>query len=255
MKDKKVIVSFSGGKDSTCMLLMMLEKGMQVDHILFCDTGMEFPEMYDHIKKVDEYIQKHYGKSITYLRPLKSFEYYLLEVEKTKGKNKGKHGYGWSSPINRWCTGMLKTQTVKRFMREHAFTSDNTITCIGIAKDEPKRIKDKCYPLYDWGVTEEEALEYCYAHGFDWGGLYKDRKRLSCWICPLQGVNDLRLLYKNFPELWKRLIELNEKVVKNVHLENKVTYEFKQMSPKDRTLSQWEDRFKKELAEEKEEYK
>ena len=31
----KHIVQFSGGKDSTCMLLMMLEKGMQVDEIRF----------------------------------------------------------------------------------------------------------------------------------------------------------------------------------------------------------------------------
>ena len=42
----KHIVSFSGGKDSTAMLLMMLEKKMQVDEIIFCDTGKEFPQMY-----------------------------------------------------------------------------------------------------------------------------------------------------------------------------------------------------------------
>lgn len=50
------IVQFSGGKDSTAMLLMMLEKYMQVDDIIFCDTGKEFPEMYEHINKVREYI-------------------------------------------------------------------------------------------------------------------------------------------------------------------------------------------------------
>lgn len=33
----KHIVSFSGGKDSTAMLLRMLEENMQVDEILFCD--------------------------------------------------------------------------------------------------------------------------------------------------------------------------------------------------------------------------
>ena len=251
VNDKKVIVSFSGGKDSTCMLLMMLEKGMQVDYILFCDTGLEFPQMYDHVQKVDEYIQKTYGKRITYLKPLKSFEYYLLEKEKTIGKNKGKHGYGWSSYRNRWCTTILKTDVVKYWMREHSFNSDNTITCIGIAKDESKRIQDKCYPLFDWGVTEEEALQYCYAHGFHWGGLYKDRTRLSCWICPLQHVNDLRLLYRNFPKLWKRLKELNDKVIKNAHEENKILYEFRQMAHTDRTLAQWEEKFKKELEEEK----
>lgn len=37
------VVSFSGGKDSTAMLLWMLELGMTVDEIIFCDTGVEFP--------------------------------------------------------------------------------------------------------------------------------------------------------------------------------------------------------------------
>ena len=40
----KHIVSFSGGKDSTAMLLMMLEKGMKVDYIVFVDTGKEFSQ-------------------------------------------------------------------------------------------------------------------------------------------------------------------------------------------------------------------
>lgn len=47
------VVSFSGGKDSTAMLLKMLEMGMQVDLVLFCDTGLEFPALYDHVHKVE----------------------------------------------------------------------------------------------------------------------------------------------------------------------------------------------------------
>lgn len=50
------IVSFSGGKDSTAMLLMMLEKNMPIDEIIFCDTGKEFPQMYDYIDKVQKYM-------------------------------------------------------------------------------------------------------------------------------------------------------------------------------------------------------
>ena len=50
------IVQFSGGKDSTAMLLMMLEKNMPIDEIIFCDTGKEFPQMYEHIEKVQKYI-------------------------------------------------------------------------------------------------------------------------------------------------------------------------------------------------------
>lgn len=91
---KKSIVSFSGGKDSTAMLLMMLERGMKIDYILFCDTGMEFPQMYEHIERVNAYIGEKYGKMVTVLKSKNSFEYGLLHILRKKGKRAGMHGYG-----------------------------------------------------------------------------------------------------------------------------------------------------------------
>ena len=41
-------VSLSGGKDNTAMLLLMIEQDMPIDLVLSADTGMEFPEMYEH---------------------------------------------------------------------------------------------------------------------------------------------------------------------------------------------------------------
>ena len=58
------VVSFSGGKDSTAMLLMMLDKGMPIDDIIFSDTGMEFPALNTHIEKVEQYI----GLKLTILK-------------------------------------------------------------------------------------------------------------------------------------------------------------------------------------------
>ena len=46
------VVSFSGGKDSTAMLLRMIEENMPIDIILYCDTGLEFPEMEEHIGRL-----------------------------------------------------------------------------------------------------------------------------------------------------------------------------------------------------------
>ena len=42
-------VSLSGGKDSTAMLILMIEKGMPIDAVIMADTGMEFPEIYQHL--------------------------------------------------------------------------------------------------------------------------------------------------------------------------------------------------------------
>lgn len=83
----------------------------------------------------------------------------------------------------------------------------NVIHYIGIAADESDRIRDKRYPLVEWGWTEADCLKYCYEKGFDFGGLYKIFHRVSCWCCPLQSLEELRQLRKHFPELWKQLEE------------------------------------------------
>lgn len=76
----KHIVQLSGGKDSTAMLLMMLECGMPVDEIIFCDTGCEFSELYQHLEAVEAYI----GRKITRLKAPHSFEYYMADIPKIR---------------------------------------------------------------------------------------------------------------------------------------------------------------------------
>ena len=205
----KHIVQFSGGKDSTCMLLMMLEKGMQVDEIIFCDTGMEFPQMYEHIEQVRKYISR-YGKEVTTLKAERSYEYMMFEHIKTKGKRQGQKGYGWGTMLARWCTAYLKTQPAKRHLKGQEY-----IDYGGIGYDEPKRhegIADNIrHPLFDWHITESQALSFCYEHGFTWGGLYQDFKRVSCWCCPFKSLDELRVLYHKYPALWEKLKEMDNR--------------------------------------------
>lgn len=107
-KPKLHVCSFSGGKDSTAMLLRMLEEGMPVDVILFCDTGLEFPALYDHVKKVEQNI----GREITVVKSKDDFEYLFAHkkiVRKKKTQNAARYGmerdgYGWAGPKMRWCT-------------------------------------------------------------------------------------------------------------------------------------------------------
>ena len=199
----KQIVSFSGGKDSTAMLLMMLEKGMQVDRIICVDTTKEFSAMYRHIQKVQSML------SIEIEIIKIDFDYWFSEHIKTKGRI-GEIGYGWPNIFNRWCTA-LKRDAAKKLKNK------DDIDFHGIAYDEKERtIKNKGkeiirYPLVEWHITEKQALEYCYSKGFDWEGLYTKFHRVSCWCCPLSRIGELRVLYNDFPELWAELIEMDKK--------------------------------------------
>ena len=216
------VVSLSGGKDSTAMLLRMIEENMPIDIILFCDTGLEFPAMYDHLDKLERDI----GRPITRIRSFHTFEYFLTQKEilvKHK-KNRGQRnyrGYGWAGPLNRWCTKELKTIPREKFLhqlQEHY----NIIEYIGIAADEGYRLdrennqkENGRHPLVDWGMTEADCLAYCYSKGYTWGGLYEKFSRVSCWCCPLQPLAELRILYRDYPELWAQIKEWDKRTWRN----------------------------------------
>lgn len=202
MKPEKYVLSLSGGKDSTAMLLRLLEENRPVDLILFCDTGLEFPQMYAHLDRLEAYI----GRPIIRLKAAHDFEYYFYEYT-PKRKNPALsqyRGMSWPGPRGRWCTGILKTRIVAAYLKELK-KEYTVIEYVGIAADETKRIKDKNYPLVEWGMTEQDCLSYCYRRGFDWGGLYEIFSRVSCWCCPLQSLEELRKLYRHFPDLWRQL--------------------------------------------------
>lgn len=213
----KHIVSFSGGKDSTAMLLMMIERGMQIDDIVYFDCGdWEFPQMHEHIRQVERYI----GREVTRLYPPHGdFNYWMFDRIATRCKkgNTPKIGKAWPGPVQRWCTGR-KTGAIDKHHRQ--YRDEGIISYIGFAADEVNRMirpniskmwYETRFPLYDFDMTEEDCLKYCYEKGFTWGGLYKHFKRVSCWCCPLQSLRELKQLYLHFPELWARLREMDER--------------------------------------------
>lgn len=227
-KQKYYAISFSGGKDSTCLTLKYLllnsisPTEYPLDEIVFCDTYMEFPDMITHIAKVEKVINS-YGFTLTRLKSEKSFEYYLLEHKFKKRMKKAIYhevplqGYGWAGSRSRWCTNKLKQDVIAKHFRELDKIYD-VIHLIGIAVDEQYRLDrknaglgNKQYPLVEWNMTEADCLKYCYDLGYDWNGLYEHFSRVSCWCCPLQSLEDLRKLRTEYPDLWTKLRELDNK--------------------------------------------
>lgn len=206
------VVNFSGGKDSTAMLLHMIELGDHIDEVINIDVGMEFPAMYDHIEMVKKIVEKE-GIKYTTLKSQYSFEYWMLE-KPIKSKYGDHIGYGWPSINCRWCTSEVKIKVSRAHFKELKQQGYKVIQCIGLAADEYKRLErpnnrsvDHRHPLVEWGWSEKDALSYCKKLGFTWGGLYDLFSRVSCWCCPFSGLNELRTLWANFPELWRKLEE------------------------------------------------
>lgn len=192
------VISFSGGKDSTAMLLAMLERGEEIHSVVWFDTEREFPQIVNHIEKLinDTWVR------FQRIRHWAGFDF--LEDR-----------YGCPHGSGGWCTA-AKRNCCNKYMR--LIQKDCTkagipfAECIGFALDESKRtkkgeIKKKTwpvrFPLIEYGMTEADALAYCYTKGYDFGGIYEwmPSKRVSCFDCIKQSKPDLAAIKENCPKL------------------------------------------------------
>lgn len=224
----KHIISFSGGKDSTAMLLRLIEKKVPIDQVVMVDTTKEFPDMYNHIRSVEALIRPIPMTVLTL-----PYDYWFSDHIKTKGKNKGKRGYGWPDFRNRWCTA-LKRDMIQAYLSNigpHRLY-------IGISADEAHRTihnqrlsATAAYPLIDDGMTGEDNLAYCYKAGLNWSGLYQQFNRVSCYCCPLSRIGELEQVYRHYPDLWKKMQLMDAKSFRSFR--------------SDYTMSQLTDKFRK----------
>lgn len=208
------IASVSFGKDSLAMVLLILERGLPLDEVVFYDTGMEFKAIYDTRDKALPILEEH-GVKYTELHPPRPFLFDMLEKPVNSKKNGLHYGYSWCGGCARWGTA-CKTAALDAAARK---AGRNVVQYVGIAADEPKRLErlpeNKAAPLADWGITEADALRLCYEKGFFWEEnefrLYDILDRVSCWCCANKNLKELRNIRTHLPKYWNRLKDLQSR--------------------------------------------
>lgn len=157
MSFDRYIASVSFGKDSLAMVLLILERGLPLDEVVFYDTGMEFKAIYDTRDRVLPILYDH-GVKYTELRPPRPFLFDMLEKPVSSKKNGLHYGYSWCGGCARWGTAN-KTSALDKHAKA---AGKNVIQYIGIAADEQKRLQRlplyKVAPLAKFGFTEADAL-------------------------------------------------------------------------------------------------
>ncbi len=207
----KHIVQFSGGKDSTAMLNLMIDKGMKIDEVVFFDTGWEFDSVYRNIEEHKKKLQS-LNIPFTILKPQKPFDYLAFEKEVHKKDGTIQKGYSWCGGLCRWGT-TEKLRVLENYCK-------GNIEYVGLAFDEQDRIAKKRkgiknFPLNEWQMKEIDALNDCYSRGVTYQEgeyrLYDLLVRASCYCCGNKNLKELRNIYNCLPCYWEKLKDKQSK--------------------------------------------
>lgn len=106
----------------------------------------------------------------------------------------------------------------------------NTVQYLGIAADEPERIKrhsvpGKMLPLVMIGWDEAYCRKWCEENDL-LSPIYTDSARGGCWFCHNQGIDQLRLLRKNYSELWALLLKWDNDSPVTFHPDGHTVHDF-----------------------------
>ena len=116
-------------------------------------------------------------------------------------------------------------------LRQDGAQKKNIVYYVGIAADEPLRIArhiekpDKVLPLVQIGW--DEALCGLEAQYMDMlSPTYTTSMRDGCWFCHNQGVAQLRNLRKSYPDLWGKLLALDNDSPVSFHPDGRTVHDF-----------------------------
>lgn len=230
----KILVAYSGGKDSQACLLWAVEKyGRKNVESVFCDTGWEHPATYQHIiDTVADLGIKH--------RTIRSKRFNgMVDLAEKKKR--------FPSSQARFCTSELKSIPFIDYVLEQ---TEHLLIIQGIraleshnrsqmqkqcrffkyyfepynekGKTHTYRKKDikewvKLYsddilrPVFDW--TGQQVIDYIIAKGQQPNPLYKEGfKRVGCFPCIMSGHKEVHEIIKRYPERFDEIIEHENRI-------------------------------------------
>lgn len=208
---RRVVLSTSGGKDSTSASLFLKELGIPHTRV-FMDTGWEHPELYSYLR----------GRLTSALGPIN-------EVRSTKypgGMSEMVVAKGlFPTGSRRFCTEELKIKPLARFIRAIQDDGSDVLNVVGIrAEESDARAEmpewddsdvldcDVWRPLIRW--TEQDVIEIHQMAGLEPCRLYlrEGVRRVGCWPCVYARKSEILAVATSTPEKIDQIRDLEREV-------------------------------------------
>ncbi len=199
---KPLLLSFSGGKDS--LAAMMLLYGYLPFEAVYIDTGIEFPETVEYVKKLckELHVKLHIASAgDSFFDAIQNF--------------------GPPAKDYRWCCKVCKLAPVTKLIEDRWKNGVISIegrrqsesfsrSGIEFAQINPFLKKQiQLNPIREWGALE--VWLYILWKDIPYNPLYdNDMERVGCWLCPSSLQSEFDELKKTHPELhekWTSVLE------------------------------------------------
>jgi len=214
--EKPLVLQFSGGKDSMCLLALVRDAGVENYVASFMATGLEFKGIIPFVK---ETCQK-YGVRLLISNPSMHKGNIFKRVKQFKT---------FPGLIATWCCRDLKLRPQKKMLikefgkgtfyklegiRLHESTRRRSIyaeyTGTPYREDGEFRGSYEVFPIVNW--TDRDVLNYLNLKGLPTSGLYKEFGVSGCSWCPFYQPDIYRRILKKMPNHFDRFIELENEL-------------------------------------------
>lgn len=236
MAGTTIVVSFSGGKDSTATALLALEQRDATVHLVFADTGHEHPLTLDYIH---DYIPRRLGITVDvvradFTRQIEGKRTYIAEKWAGKGVPQASidralaalHPTGipfldlclWKgrfpSRMAQFCTQYLKRWPMDAYMVDHlraTLASGSSLeSWQGVRRDESRNragVVDRELAPEGWEIvrpiaawTAADVVAFAQRKGVELNPLYRQGMgRVGCMPCINCGKDELAEIARRFP--------------------------------------------------------
>lgn len=211
---RKVIVNFSGGKDSTVALLEVLKIYKPSEIIaIFENTGLEYLETPRHVKLITDML----NVELIELKPKLDFFEVARKVR------------AFPTPDCRQCTNRLKKDPLRHWVAMHrADFGDEIIIANGLRAEESiaraklgewnidNTLTTRAQIVKFWSpcinMSAKEVFQRIGAEGLPLHPCYEFANRCSCWACILAPPSVVRTYAEMQPKLYENICLLEDEI-------------------------------------------